>query len=211
MPALPQLPGAVDAKDSTTSLETSLNCCCSSSKTAARLPFPAYSREKRLKSDRQGPKLLCQVVVEFISNATAFDFLCVEQLSSHFPQMFFRLSSIREVDTTTDITEKSAVGSVSRYAIMKHPSINAVVTQQPILQGEVLSRFERGKISTHATFSIFGMDARNPILLHLLFRRQPGKVQPWLIEERATRVRARHPQHDRSHIYQRSKALLTFS
>src|SRR5439155_15545523 len=94
--------------------------------------------------DRKGTKLLCQVVVKFMSNETAFDFLRVKQLSAQFPQMFFCLSLIREVDTAADITKKSPVVSVSRYAIMKNPPINAVVTQQPILQREGLSRFERG-------------------------------------------------------------------
>src|SRR5206468_1250397 len=89
---------------------------------------------------------------------------------------------------------------------MKHPSISAVVTQQPVFQAEVLSRFERGKILIHATFSIFGVDAHNPILFRLYFRRQPSKIQPGFVEERATRVSARHPQHDGGGIYQRSKA-----
>src|SRR5262245_32136957 len=109
--------------------------------------------------------------------------------------MFFRLSSIRQVDTSADVTEKIAVGTISRYARMKHPSINAVIAQKPIFQSEVLSRLERGKISTRATFSVFGMDAHNPILLRLFMKRKPGKVQPWFVEERAPPVTARHPQH----------------
>src|SRR5207247_8107634 len=98
---------------------------------------------KTTQTDREGAKPLCQVIVQFMSNAITFDFLRVNQLRTRLPQMFFRFSQMCEVNAATDITEKSAVGSVSRYAVMKHPSINAVVPQQPVFQGEVLSRFER--------------------------------------------------------------------
>src|SRR6516225_4613726 len=82
---------------------------------------------KTTQIDREDAKLLCQVLVKFMANATAFDFLCVKQLSAQFPQTFFRFSSIREVDPTTDITEKGTVVSEPGHAIMKHPPINAVV------------------------------------------------------------------------------------
>src|SRR5215472_6832274 len=64
---------------------------------------------KTTEIEREGAKLLCQVLVKCMANAIAFDFLRVKQLSAQFPQTFFRLSLIRAVDTTTDITEKSTV------------------------------------------------------------------------------------------------------
>src|SRR5262245_25889410 len=102
--------------------------------------------------------------------------------------MIFCFSSICEVDTTADVTEKSAVGSVSRYAVMKYPSIKSVFTHEPIFQCKVLPRFERGKVLGHATLAIFGMDRENPILFYLFFERKPSKVQPWLVEECAIPV-----------------------
>src|SRR5262249_24919244 len=79
--------------------------------------------------------------------------------------------AIGEVYADSDIAEKSSIGTVSRQAIMQQPSKGSVLTHQPVFQGEVLPRFKGVKILVHTPFSIFGMNARNPILLQLLSQR----------------------------------------
>src|SRR5262245_26965935 len=99
-------------------------------------------------------KLLC--------NAMTLGFLGVNQLGAHGAQVFFSLSTIGEVQAGTDIAKKSSIGTVSRHSIMEQPSTGTIRAHQPVFRIKVLSRLEGGKILIHTTFSIFGMNARNP-------------------------------------------------
>jgi hypothetical protein len=109
--------------------------------------------------------------VKLLSNVITFRFLGVNQLGADCAQLFFSVFAIGEVHAGTDIAEKSSIGTITRHAIMEQPSIGAVLAHQPVFQGNVLPRFKGDKILVHTTFSIFGMKARNPILLQLLTQR----------------------------------------
>src|SRR5262249_41995835 len=101
--------------------------------------------------------------MKLLSNVITFRFLGVNQLAVDRAQLFFTSFAIGEVHAGADIAEKTSIGTVSRHARMPQPSRGTVLAHQPVFQGKVLPRFKGGKILVHTPFSIFGMNAPNPI------------------------------------------------
>src|SRR5215831_20962341 len=74
-------------------------------------------------TDGYGRNSLCKVVMKLLSNVITFRFLGVNQLGADRAELFFSVFAISEVHSGTDIAEKSSIGTISRNAIMKQPSI----------------------------------------------------------------------------------------
>src|SRR5262249_41358377 len=125
---------------------------------------------------------------------------------------FFALSQslvlvyqLRNIDTRTDVPGKRSLYVISRDALVRYPSILAIVSPQAVLHNVWLPRVQCVGVNLPASFQIIFMQAFDPAVSKLLFHAASRKLQPWLVKERAKLVHASHPDKNGSSIRYNSK------
>src|SRR5262249_50161955 len=85
----------------------------------------------------------------------------------------------------------------------------SIVPPKAILRLKSLATTECSNVGLQAPIHVFSMQTLCPTRPELLFDGATGKVQPWLVDISALRIRAGHPNHDRSCVSDQAKALFT--
>ena len=124
-----------------------------------------------------------------------------EELVAHahgLQEVELEILAIGDVDARADVAREAAVGLPARRAAIEHPAVLAVGASQAVLHLEGPALGEGRHVRIDARLEVLEVHALGPAHAPLLLERAARELEPGLVEERAERVRARHPeQHGR--------------
>src|SRR5947209_278496 len=98
-----------------------------------------------------------------------------------------------------------------RDACIRNPTIFTIVTSQPVLHDERLSRLKSFGVNLETALQIVRMHALSPAVPHFLMQTSAGKLQPRLVKESAKFVDGGHPDKNWCGIGHNSETLLAFA
>src|SRR5689334_10614941 len=105
------------------------------------------------------------------------------------------------VDTGTNVSQKSPIACIARNTDVVDPAVFAVMVAQPILHAKLCFVIEMADIDLDAALVVFRMDALGPPIAEFLRHRASGKFKPRPVEPTAKFVLAGYPDHDRCCIH----------
>src|SRR5262245_28935186 len=127
-----------------------------------------------------------------------------------FPQSLFLLNQFSDVHARTNVARKPSLRVITRHTLIGNPAMLSIVSSQPVLHHEWLSRIERAGVNLQALLQVVSMHAFTPAISKILFHTAAGKIQPWLVKESAELVGAGHPDQNRRGIRHDTKPRLAF-
>src|SRR6266404_1671629 len=110
-------------------------------------------------------------------------------------QRLFRSFVLADVDGSTDIPEKCAIGRKAWHSMIEDPAILTVESPQAVFHRKLLPRVEGVCVDFKTAVEVVGMDALRPPIAKLLLHRTAGKGEPAFVEKDTELIRARHPDH----------------
>src|ERR1700751_3761724 len=105
---------------------------------------------------------LAQVIMQFPSDASAFFFVCLDQVSADIEERFLGSFAVGDINRRSDIPLESAFSSEPRHADIIDPPILPIMPSEPVFQLKIVPCVKSLRIDFETSFQIFRMDRRSP-------------------------------------------------
>src|SRR5262245_40489061 len=135
----------------------------------------------------------------------------IDHLTEEFSLLLqrpLRSFGLGDVNGSTDVADKIAIGLKARHPVIQHPTIFTVMSPQAVFYRELSPHAEGIDVDLKTVVKILRMNSLRPAIAKLLLQGPAGKVQPTLVEKGAGLLRVRHPDHHRRRIGHGVKASL---
>src|SRR5207248_4895169 len=97
-----------------------------------------------------------------------------------FPQRRVFAYQLSHVHARPNVTGEGSIRVIARYALVRKPTMLAIVTSKAILHNEGVPGVERLCINLETTLQIVRVHAFSPTITHFLLHAAAGKLQPGL-------------------------------
>src|SRR5262245_11621292 len=127
----------------------------------------------------------------------------IEHLTEEFSLLLqrpLRSFGLGDVNGSTDVADKIAIGFKARHPMIQHPTIFTVMSPQAVFHRELSPHVEGISVDLKAAVKILRVNSLRPAIVKLLLQGPAGKVEPTLVKKGAGLVRVRHPDHHRRRV-----------